>query len=458
MAGFASWASGFLRGFTAPESSSIPDPVALAQPTDPQVRGSLENPATPLSDITSWESFFGGGEAPTFTGINISPDTALKVSAVYRAVGLIAENVARMDISVYRETNMGREVDKRNAFQKLLESGGPDEYMTWFDFWLTAVAQTLLHGNAYALIDRDAYATPLSIRLLAPGQCVPIYMDLGRTRYLYYTVFGEYVEKRNILHFKCLGNDGVIGKSPIALFRESIGLARAAEEYGARFFGQGGNMSGTLETDQVFKDAGAIERLRQQFAQRNGGLLNAHKPLVLEQGMKYNRVAIPPDDAQFIETRNFQIEDIGRIFGVPQHMLGKLDRSTNNNIEHQGIEFKNYTILPWTERISQELKRKLIPEDHKASRQIVFDVDKLDAGDATARGNLYKTLFNIGAMSPNEARRKENMNRREGLDDTFIQVNMARVTPDSHQHQPQPATPNPGNDSPTEDKPSNEAP
>lgn len=429
MAGLArtltGWFSGAASVMPALPFGSVPIPTFTEE-------RSLENPAVALNSEAAYELFSYGSSSPALSGVTISPETALKVSALYRAVNVIGETVAMLPKGVFQETNDGRVLSTDDPLQVMFLSS-PDDYMTWYDFMHTLIVSTLLHGNGYALIERGPYAKPTGLRFLAPGECSPIYQTYGRNRSLYYYVFGELVEKRDIIHIRCLGSDGIIGKSPIALFRESIGLARAAEEYGARFFGQGGNMSGTLETDQAFKDEGAIKRLRSQFAERIGGMANSHKPLILEQGMKYNRIAIPPDDAQFIETRSFQIEDIARIYGVPQHKLNKLDRSTNNNIEHQAKEFVTDTILPWTERIRQEFERKLIAEADKATKEVVFDFDFLLRGDSAARATYYQGLFNTGSISPNEIRRKENMNRLEGLDDTFLQLNTTRVTTDSHQ-------------------------
>lgn len=425
-------------------------PITPAGPDTLNETRSLENPAIPLSSESAADLLAYGGSGPALAGVQVSPETALKVSAVYRAINVIAETVAMLPKAVYVETPEGRAIDQKDPLQQLFLTD-PDGYMSWYDFMHTYIATALLNGNSYAYIERGAYAKPKAIRFLGPGECTPIYVNTGRLRYLYYSVFGELVERRDILHIKCLGSDGVIGKSPIALFRESIGLAQAAEQYGARFFGQGGNMSAVLETDAVFKDNATIDRLRKQFAERNAGLNNVHKPLILEQGMKYNRIAIPPDDAQFIETRSFQIEDIARIYGVPQHKIGKLDRSTNNNIEHQAKEFVTDTILPWTERIRQEFERKLIPEAEKGRKEVVFDFDFLLRGDSAARGVYYQSLFSTGSISPNEIRRKENMNRIEGLDDTFMQLNMSRVTAESHRPvlpAPQSATPPPA-DTPT---------
>ncbi|KAA9357229.1 phage portal protein [Larkinella humicola] len=396
--------------------------------------------------MTSWDDLHlsGGGKPNALAGVNVTSDTALKVSAVYRAVNLIANTVAMLPKAVYKETKNGRDIDRTDLLQQLFFRS-PDEFMTWYEFMFALVASCLLNGNGYAQIIRGPYMEPLGLRFLTKGECTPLYQNTGRNRYLYYFVFGELVEKRDIIHIKCLGSDGVIGKSPIALFRESIGLAKAAEEYGARFFGQGGNMSGALETDQVLKDQKVVDRLRTQFAERYGGLANSHKPLLLEAGMKYNRISIPPDDAQFIETRSFQVEDIARIYGTPQHKLGKLDKATNNNIEHQSKEFVTDTILPWTERIRQEFEMKLIAEDEKEIKEIVFDFDFLLRGDSAARATLYQARFASGSLTPNEIKRKENENpsTNPGMDDYYIQLGFSKVTGDSHRNAPKSDTSTP---------------
>ena len=392
---------------------------------------SVENPAVPLSQITSWNNFFGGPVSNAASGVVVTSETAMRVSAVYACINRIAGTVAMLPMGVFREVAAGRELDKEDALQQLYIYG-PDEFMNWFDFVFILVASALANGNSYALIERDRYMRPTGLRFLQSGECSPIYVSAGRTRYLYYSVFGEMVEKRDVIHLRCHGPNGIIGKSPIEIFAEGIGLSLAAESFAARFYGQGGNMNGVLEHPGNFKDAAAIDRLRSQFSERQTGLANAHKPLILEGGMKFNPITIPPNHAQFIETRNFQVEDIARMYGVPQHKIGKLDRSTNNNIEHQNKEYITDTILPWTERIRQEFERKLIPEADKGDKEIVFDFDFLLRGDSAAEAAKTQSLFNTGSITQNEIRRRNNLNRLPGLDDTYVQMNMQRVIPGSH--------------------------
>lgn len=436
--------------FGATGNAGSPAPVAYSGESSPAESRSLENPAVQLSDMTSWGDLVGYMPSRSHAGVVVTPETAMRVSAVYACINAIASTVAMLPIGVFKETTYGRDLDKKDPLQQLFIYG-LDELMNNFDFMYVLVATALAQGNAYAWIKRDAYMKPVGLQFLSPGQCVPIYVDMGRTRYLYYTVFGEIVEKRDVIHIRCLGSNGIIGKSPIELFAQGIGLSLATEEFGARFFGQGAGGMSVLEMDGVFKDAGAQERLRKQFAEKQAGLQNSHRPMILEQGMKYKQVTIPNNHAQFIETRNFQVEDIARMYTVPQHKIGKLDRSTNNNIEHQSKEFISGTILPWTERIRQEFERKLIAEDDKGVKEVVFDFDFLLRGDSAAEAAKTQALFNTGSITQNEIRRRNNLNRLPGHDDTFVQINMQRVRPDSHNGQPATESAPAGKDKPAAD-------
>ncbi|UFH52560.1 phage portal protein [Spirosoma sp. KNUC1025] len=456
MAGLGERVWSFITGATNSVGSDAPSAYTQDRSESEQRSASLENPAVPLGSMTSWSDLFGAYGIPVAAGVKVTPETAMRVSAVYACISRIANTLAMLPMGVYLETELGRELDKEDALQQLYVYG-PDECMNWFDFVFILVASALAHGNGYALIERDKYMKPIGLRFLEPGECAPIYMNAGRIRYLYYNVFGEIVHKRDIIHIRNLGSNGVIGKSPIELFAEGIGLSLAAEQFGAAFFGQGAGGMGVLETDNVFKDNGAIDRLRKQFADRQAGLNNAHKPLILEQGMHYKAVTIPPNHAQFIETRNFQVEDIARMYSVPQHKIGKLDRSTNNNIEHQNKEFITDTILPWTERLRQEFERKLIAEDQKADKIIVFDFDFLLRGDSVAEAAKIKALFDTGSITPNEIRQRNNLNRKKGLDDTYAQMNMQRVLPGSHMGQ-KADPPKPGRSQKSGKVPTNENP
>ena len=442
MAGLVERALHFFTGSSVAPATG--EPVIAVGATSEQ--RSAENPAVPLSQITSWDSYFGGNGASVPAGVVVTPESAMRVSAVYACINRIASTIAMLPIGVYKETEAGRDLDKHDPLQQMFIYG-LDELMNRFNFMHMLVATCLARGNSYAWIERDKYMKPLHVRFLEPGECQPIYVNMGRTRYLYYNVFGEIVNRRDIIHLRCPGTNGIEGKSPIELFANGIGLSLAAEEFGGRFFGQGANGMGVLETGQTFKDPLAIDRLRKQFAEKQAGLGNAHKPLVLEQGMTYKPVTIPPNHAQFIETRSFQVEDIARMYGVPQHKIGKLDRSTNNNIEHQNKEFITDTILPWSEQVRQEFETKLIAEADKESKEVVFDYDFLLRGDSAAQAALIQALFNTASITPNEIRRRSNMNRLPNLDDTYTQMNMQKVSADSHRGKPG-AEPTPPTDSP----------
>lgn len=410
------------------DSSPEPASTALAASETAEVRSNPESPGTSLEEIANWNGL-SYNPYPTETGLAISPDTALRFTAVYSAINIIAETIASMPFSVYEELSDGRGIATTQPVYNLTRTE-PNPHQTWFGFWHHLISSTLLSGNGFALIERDGRAVPIALHFLEPGECEPYYMKVGRIRKLYYYVFGNLVEPRDILHITCLGSDGVIGKSPIALAREGIGLGLAAEKFGSSFFGRGAHSSGTLETDQVFKDQGAIDRLRNQFASRYQGLGNAHKPMILEQGMKFSKISIDPTDAQFIETRKFQINEIARLYRVPLHKLQDLERSTNNNIEHQSLEFITDTIQPWVTRIEQECNRKLIREADKGRVYTEFDMDELYRADLKSKGEYYKSLFNIAAISPNEVRQREGFNRYSGGDRKYLQTAMAPIKDD----------------------------
>jgi HK97 family phage portal protein len=199
-----------------------------------------------------------------------------------------------------------------------------------------------------------------------------------------------------------------IGVSPILQASEVFGGNLALQKFANKFFGSGANLSGILQTDQVLtKDA--MERLRDSFVSKYAGIDKSHKIAVLEQGMKYTRIGIEPEAAQFLESRKFSVQEIARWFRVPPHMLADLDRATFSNIEHQSIEFVMHTLRPWLVRWEQELNRKLFTVSSRQKYFIEFNIEGMLRGDAVARADFYNKLWNMGAISQNEIRTKENL-------------------------------------------------
>ena len=291
------------------------------------------------------------------------------------------------------------------------------------------MAVLLLWGNAYAVIRRDENSNIQELILVHPSD-VNVFRSEKDSR-LYYTVSidgrGYNVASKDMLHIPGLSFDGIKGYSPIAVMRESMGLGLAAQKFGARFFGNGANMDGVIEVAGTLSDT-VYDRLRKSWDEKYHGISNSHKTAILEGGSTYKRIGIPPEEAQFLQTRQFQISEVGRMFGVQPHLLMDLDRATNNNIEHQGMEFVTFTLTPWVSRIEAELNRKLFTTEEKITKYVEFNLSGLLRGDSKSRSEYYKSMFSIGAMSPNRIRQLENESAYDGGDQHFAQAGYMPIT------------------------------
>ena len=231
----------------------------------------------------------------------------------------------------------------------------------------------------------------------------------------------------DVLHIPGLGFDGLVGYSPIAMAKNAIGMAIACEEYGAKFFVNGAAPSGVLEHPGTIKDP---SRVRESWQNTFGGSGNANKVAVLEEGMKYTPISISPEQAQFLETRKFQIDEIARIFRVPPHMIGDLEKSSFNNIEQQSLEFVKYTLDPWVSRWEQAMSRALLTPEEKKKYFFKFNVDGLLRGDYQSRMAGYATARQNGWMSANDIRELENLDRipaEQGGDLYLVNGNMTKL-------------------------------
>ena len=236
--------------------------------------------------------------------------------------------------------------------------------------------------------------------------------------------FAVTLHPSDVLHIPGLGFDGLVGYSPIAMAKNAIGMAIACEEYGAKFFANGAAPGGVLEHPGTIKDP---QRVRESWQSTFGGSGNANKIAVLEEGMKYTPIGISPEQAQFLETRKFQINEIARIFRVPPHMVGDLEKSSFSNIEQQSLEFVKYTLDPWVIRWEQSIQRTLLSKDEKAAYFVKFNLEGLLRGDYQSRMNGYAIGRQNGWMSANDIRELENLDRipaEDGGDLYLINGNM----------------------------------
>ena len=395
---------------------------------------SIKEIGTLFTNVRNHNDFLKGvtNVGTTSSGVSITTENSMTIAGVYAAVRVITDAISQLPTHVVREVGNNIERDKKHPVFPLV-SRQPNDLMTNFVFWQIMFPNVLLWGNAYAIIDFDPRTQrPISLLPVHPSM-VTVSMRNGILMYTFRLEGGtEFThDQSNVLHYRGLG-DQLMGKSVIDLAKENLGLGKAAERFGSTFFGNGTNMNGVLTTDSSLSDK-ARTNISASISSSNGGLSNSNKLLLLEEGLKFQTTSIPPDSAQFLETRKFSIPDISRWFKVAPHKIADLERATFSNIEEQDLNFVKETILPWVIMIEQEDNRKLLREDEKNTLSIKKNLDGLLRGDIKTRYEAHKVGIQNGFMTPNEARKKENMNPIDGLDTTWMQLNTAPVVDGTNQ-------------------------
>ena len=381
---------------------------------------------------SAYRFFFGGSTA----GKNVTERSSMQMTAVYSCVRVLAEAVAGLPLHLYKYTDSGGKDKALEHPLYFLLHDEPNPEMTSFVFRETLMTHLLLWGNAYAQLIRNGRGEVVGIYPLMPNRVSVNRDDKGNIYYKYLRGLEDaHLNKENevillhseVLHIPGLGFDGLVGYSPIAMAKNAIGMAIACEEYGAKFFANGATPGGILEHPGVVKDP---ERVRASWNSAFGGSANANKVAVLEEGMKYTPISISPNEAQFLETRKFQINEIARIFRVPPHMVGDLEKSSFSNIEQQSLEFVKYTLEPWLIRWEQSLVRSLILPGDKGKYFIKFNVDGLLRGDYESRMNGYATARQNGWISANAIKAGENLSQiseEDGGNLYLINGNMTKL-------------------------------
>ena len=365
-------------------------------------------------NLSGNSSFFMGMSS---TGKTVTEQSAMQMTAVYACVRILSEAIAGLPLHLYKYTDDGgKEKALDHPLYQLLHDE-PNPEMTSFVFRETLMTHLLLWGNAYAQIIRNGKGEVIALYPLMPNRMRVDRDDKGQLYYTYNRVYDEALKTKTmtvtlrpyeVLHIPGLGFDGLVGYSPIAMAKNAIGLAIATEEYGAKFFANGAAPSGVLEHPSTLKNP---EKLREAWQSQFGGSHNSNRIAVLEEGLKYTPISISPEQAQFLETRKFQINEIARIFRVPPHMVGDLEKSSFSNIEQQSLEFVKYTLDPWVVRWEQNLQRILLTTDEKKEYFFKFNVDGLLRGDYASRMSGYATARQNGWMSANDIRELENLDR-----------------------------------------------
>jgi HK97 family phage portal protein len=384
-------------------------------------RASPNNPSTSLANPASW--MFDG--AASKTGIAVTEDSAMRLSAVFGAVRVISETIASLPWEVKQDAGDSTRSASAHPINKLIHH--PNGMMTDFNFREVCQAHLCLHGNAFIAIRRNEAGQPVKLIPVHPDRVeVKVYKDEK-----FYTIDQgkETFDDTEMIHILGLSFDGIIGKSVIEAARESIGLGLAADQFGGSFFGNGANVSAILTHPGRLSDE-AYKRLMASWARRYSGLDNAHKTAILEEGMNLQKVSISPQESQFLETRKFGVEDIARFFRIPLAYLGSLENSsTRANIEEQGIQFQRNTVLPWVKRWEAEFNRKLFPgqEDYF----IRMNMDGLLRGDISSRYSSYAVARQWGWLSVNDIRKHESLEPIDGGDVYLQPLNMVEAGTDN---------------------------
>ena len=377
--------------------------------------------------------FFMGSSA---AGKRVNERTAMQTSAVYACVRVISESVASLPLHLYRyNSEGGKEKAIDHPLYHLLHDE-PNPEMTAYSFFEAALTHMLLWGNFYAQIIRNGKGEVMALYPLMPDRMTVDRDDKGHLYYEYQLTSDDPIKKKassvilkpeDVLHVPSLSFDGLQGYSPIAMARNAIGLGIAAEEYGSKFYANGAAPSGVLEHPGTLKDP---SKVRESWTQTFGGSSNSNKVAVLEEGMKYTPISINPSEAQFLDTRKFQVTEICRIFRVPPHMVADLDKSSFSNIEQQSLEYVQYTLRPWLTRLEQAMYRRLFTEEEKKKYFFKFNVDGLLRGDYQSRMNGYAVGRQNGWMSANDIRELEDLDRipeEQGGDLYLINGNMTKL-------------------------------
>ena len=378
----------------------------------------LRSLETTLANPSKWLLDMYG--AATTSGISVSEQSAMQCAAVFSCVKVLSEDVASLPLVLFKKEGKNKRRATEHSLYGLLHDR-PNPAMTSFTWRETIVPHLLLWGNIYQEIVTDGAGRVTELWPLPPDK-VRVKQS-GRQLFYWYR---DGVERPilNPLHIPGLGFDGLTGKSVIGLQRETVGLSLTAEQYGAAYFGNGARPGGVLETDGKM-DPTIVERLKKSWNDIYQGSANGHRVAILEQGLKYHQISLPPEDSQFLETRKYQRSEIAGLFRVPPHKIGDLQFATFSNIEHQAIEYVTSAVRPLCVRLEQALNWALL-NDSERKQGYYFEhvLDGLLRGDIKSRYEAYAIGKQNGFLNTNDIHAKENMDEVEGGDEYYVPANM----------------------------------
>lgn len=373
-------------------------------------------------------NLIGGNE--TYSGENVDTETAMNIAAVYACIRILSNHVAMLPLQLYQEVRGKKKKIRDHPIARIIETR-PNPYMTPFQFKQTMEAHRQLYGNAFAEIEWGKDGYPKALWVLNP-LVTKIVMEKDSNgnlkRYLVQTtlVNGKvvYLPYSSVLHIRGLSTNGIVGKSPIDVARETIGIQIAGQKFTGKFYANGTMSSGVLKVPQSLKPE-AKQVIRQEWEKFNNGIDNSHRVAILDAGLDYQSLGIKQCDAQYIETQKFSIAEIARIFNVPPHMLADLERATFSNIEQQSLEFVRDTLSPLLISWEQELQYQLFTEDEINVKRYYFkfNLNSLLRGDSTNRAAYYEKMINLGIYSINEVRELEDKDKIKNGDKHYMSLN-----------------------------------
>jgi len=371
----------------------------------------------------------------TPTGLNVTPDSAMTVTAFFSAVRFRAFAVASLPKILYQRTSQGKRRAFENGLYEILHDM-PNPEMTAFDLWSTLDSHVMIRGNAYAEIVLDANQQVVELWPLRPDRMIVMRDENGSLVYEYtlpqkYNHEKRYFAPYQILHLRGLTTDGVMGYAPITMMRNAVALSKATEEFGSAFFGNGAQPGMVLKHPGRIKDQPMIDRLKNSWEESHRGLDQSHRVAILEEGMSVEKIGLSPEDSQFLETRVHQIYEISRMTDVPPQMIFELSQTNYASMEQMTLDFVVHHLRPWLVAYEQQINRTLLLESERAAGYFVENlIDGLLRGDLQTRYTAYSVGRTNGWLSINDVRRMENMNSIKGGDKYMVPLNYSTLGDD----------------------------
>jgi HK97 family phage portal protein len=359
----------------------------------------------------------------TTAGVTVTDESSLNFTAVWAAIRILSESVAQLPLSVYESDKIGNKNQAYNHKIFNLLHRKPNQNMTTYTFVQKCMIDLLTRGNSFVFINRGRGAVPVE---LLPLDVKKVKLVENEGEIFYELDDGGIIDSYDILHFKVMSKDGLVGMSPVDVGASAIGYGLALEQYGNSFFSNGAKVSGVLSTDRHLSDE-AITRLRTSFAENYTSIRDSNKTMVLEEGLKFQQISLSNEASQFLKSREFSITEIARLFNLPPHLLRDLTKSSFNNISEQSREFVQYSLMPYIVMMESEMNCKLFRSTEIGKVHTKFAVNALLRGTPRDRAEYYRTMLNIGAMSIDEIRQYEELPTIEGGENHFMQLNMATL-------------------------------